>query len=125
MVWLYFSPVHCGYYYLPPCLLVGNEMERCLIKYAAVVQVQLMAEEEAVRAAPNFTKPLRNVEAPEGQNIHLEARLSPTGDSTMRIEWTVNGKPLKTGIKLFCKKTSLVIRNRFFRIPDPKPIPYF
>ncbi len=70
-----------------------------MFKYAAVVQVQLMAEEEAVRAAPNFTKPLRNVEAPEGQNIHLEARLSPTGDSTMRIEWTVNGKPLKTGIK--------------------------
>jgi hypothetical protein len=92
-----FITSHCGYY-LPLCLLV-EEMGRCLFKYAAVVQVQLMAEEEAVRAAPNFTKPLRNVEAPEGQNIHLEARLSPTGDSTMRIEWTVNGKPLKTGIK--------------------------
>ncbi len=86
-----------------------------MFKYNAVIQVQLMAEEEAVRAAPNFTKPLRNVEAPEGQNIHLEARLSPTGDSTMRIEWTVNGKPLKTGIKSICIPLT--------SIADPNPDP--
>ena len=46
---------------------------------------------------PKFTKMLKNVETMEGQNVHLEARLSPTGDSTMKVEWTVNGKPLKTG----------------------------
>ena len=47
---------------------------------------------------PQFTKPLKNVvESVEGQTVHLEARLSPTGDSTMKVEWTVNGKPLKTG----------------------------
>lgn len=47
---------------------------------------------------PKFTKPLKNiVESVEGQTVHLEARLSPTGDSTMKVEWTVNGKPLKTG----------------------------
>jgi len=40
---------------------------------------------------------LKNVEVMEGQNVHLEARLSPTGDPTMRVEWTLNGKPLKTG----------------------------
>lgn len=49
---------------------------------------------------PKFTKLLKNVEAVEGQTIHLEARLSPTGDSTMKVEWTVNGKPLKTGHKI-------------------------
>lgn len=47
---------------------------------------------------PKFTKTLKNtVEAVEGQTVHLEARLSPTGDSSMKVEWTVNGKPLKTG----------------------------
>ena len=55
---------------------------------------------------PKFTKQLKNVETMEGQNVHLEARLSPTGDSTMKVEWTVNGKPLKTGNfflkNLFC-----------------------
>ena len=59
--------------------------------------VKLSTEEDVVKVAPTFTKPLKNIEAGEGQNIHLEARLAPTGDSTMRVEWTVNGKPLKTG----------------------------
>merc|ERR1719474_1512441 len=67
------------------------------ISYLESEKVKLVSEEEAVKAAPTFTKPLKNIEAPEGQNIHLEARLTPTGDSTMRVEWTVNGKPLKTG----------------------------
>ncbi len=46
---------------------------------------------------PKFTKTLKDTQGMEGQTIHLEARLSPTGDSTMKVEWTVNGKPLKTG----------------------------
>jgi hypothetical protein len=46
---------------------------------------------------PQFTKNPKNVETVEGQQVHLEARLSPTGDSTMKVEWTLNGKPLKTG----------------------------
>lgn len=52
---------------------------------------------------PQFTKSLKNVEVVEGQTVHLEARLSPTGDSTMKVEWTVNGKPLKTGNFLHLK----------------------
>merc|ERR1719402_158301 len=72
-----------------------NAMQQ--INYLETQKVHLCAEEEAVKASPTFSKPLKNTEAAEGQNIHLEARLSPTGDSTMRVEWTVNGKPLKTG----------------------------
>ena len=67
------------------------------INYLEAEKVKLVSEEEVVKVAPTFTKPLKNIEAGEGQNIHLEARLAPTGDSTMRVEWTVNGKPLKTG----------------------------
>lgn len=54
-------------------------------------------EEVVVKQPPQFTKMLKNVDAIEGQNVHLEARLSPTGDPTMRVEWTLNGRPLKTG----------------------------
>ena len=54
-------------------------------------------EDVVVRQPPQFTKMLKNAEVVEGQNVHLEARLSPTGDSTMKVEWTLNGKPLKTG----------------------------
>merc|ERR1719342_1221740 len=67
------------------------------INYLEAEKVKLVSEEEVVKVAPTFTKPLKNIEAGEGQNIHLEARLAPTGDSTMSVEWTVNGKPLKTG----------------------------
>ena len=67
------------------------------ISYLESEKVKMTMEEETVKAAPSFTKSLKNVEAPEGQNIHLEARVSPTGDPTLKIEWTVNGKPLKSG----------------------------
>ena len=65
------------------------------------MQLQVV-DEGASRQPPNFVKSLKNVEATEGNNVHLEARLMPTGDSTMRLEWTVNGVPLKTGT--FCAK---------------------
>ena len=67
------------------------------INYLEAEKVKMVSEEQVVNVAPTFTKPLKNIEAGEGQNIHLEARLAPTGDSSMRVEWTVNGKPLKTG----------------------------
>ena len=74
-----------------------NESAMQQISYLEAEKVTLKSEEEAMAVAPSFTKPLKSVESPEGQNIHLEARLAPTGDSTMRVEWTVNGKSLKTG----------------------------
>jgi hypothetical protein len=47
--------------------------------------------------APSFTRPLHNIETMEGTNIHLECRLQPVGDPSMRVEWFVNGVPIKTG----------------------------
>ncbi len=67
------------------------------INYLEQKPLQAPLEDEAVRQPPSFTKSLKSVEATEGNNVHLEARLMPTGDSTMRLEWTVNGVPLKTG----------------------------
>ncbi|XP_035212215.1 LOW QUALITY PROTEIN: titin-like, partial [Stegodyphus dumicola] len=54
-------------------------------------------EETIITQLPTFTKPLHNIETIEGTNIHLECRLAPVGDPTMRIEWLVNGAPLKVG----------------------------
>ena len=33
----------------------------------------------------------------EGKNVHLECRLEPMGDPTMRVEWFFNGKPITVG----------------------------
>lgn len=54
-------------------------------------------EDITIMQAPQFTRPLHNIESLEGTNIHLECRLQPVGDPTMRVEWFVNGVPVKTG----------------------------
>ena len=54
-------------------------------------------EEMSIDQAPVFTKPLHNIETAEGTNIHLECRLIPVGDSSMRVDWLVNGQPIRTG----------------------------
>lgn len=44
---------------------------------------------------PVFTAPLQNVELVEGQSAHLECRLIPVGDPTLKVEWFFNEKPLQ------------------------------
>lgn len=55
--------------------------------------------------APVFTVPLANIEnLREGENAHYEARLTPTDDPKLKVEWYWNGKPLKAGsrFRTFC-----------------------
>merc|ERR1719342_519852 len=55
--------------------------------------------------APRFTVPIANIDKlKEGENAHFEARLIPTDDPTLSIEWFWNGKALKAGsrIRTFC-----------------------
>ncbi|XP_046465810.1 titin isoform X2 [Neodiprion pinetum] len=54
-------------------------------------------EDVTVLQAPQFSRPLHNIETVELTNVHLECRLQPVGDSTMRVEWFVNGRPVTTG----------------------------
>ncbi|KAK0090259.1 hypothetical protein PV325_001954 [Microctonus aethiopoides] len=54
-------------------------------------------EDVTVVQAPQFTRPLHNIETVELTNVHLECRLQPVGDATMRVDWFVNGNPVTTG----------------------------
>lgn len=54
-------------------------------------------EEVTVLQAPQFTRPLHNIETVEGTNVHMECRLQPVGDSSMRVEWFCNGRAVKVG----------------------------
>lgn len=48
--------------------------------------------------APVFTVPLANIDSlREGESAHFEARLIPTDDPKLKVEWFWNNKPLKTG----------------------------
>lgn len=55
--------------------------------------------------APVFTVPLANIDnLREGESSHFEARLIPTDDPKLKVEWFWNGRPLKTGsrFRTFC-----------------------
>lgn len=54
-------------------------------------------EDVTVVQAPQFTRPLHNIETVELTNVHLECRLQPVGDASMRVDWFVNGKAVTTG----------------------------
>lgn len=54
-------------------------------------------QESIITQKPTFTRPLHNVETVEGANVHLECRLQPVGDPTMRVEWYRNSVPIKVG----------------------------
>jgi titin len=54
--------------------------------------------EETSRSKPIFTQTLTDPQPmPEGKNIHLECRLEPMGDPSMRVEWYFNGKAITVG----------------------------
>lgn len=50
---------------------------------------------------PVFTAPLQNLDAvAEGSNAHLECRLIPVGDPTLKVEWFRNEKPLEDSSRI-------------------------
>lgn len=55
-------------------------------------------EETIVTQAPIFTTKLNGpTELVEGQSAHYECRIEPYPDSSLKVEWFHNGKPLATG----------------------------
>ena len=60
---------------------------------------------ERAGMAPKFTVPLSNIDnLKESENAHFEARLVPTDDPRLKVEWYWNGKPMKysSRIRQFC-----------------------
>merc|ERR1719232_2263155 len=76
------------------------------IQHLESMKMRTSAEENiASGVAPRFTVPIENMNnLKEGENAHFEARLIPTDDPTLNIEWYWNGKALKAGsrIRTFC-----------------------
>jgi titin len=45
--------------------------------------------------APKFVKAFTDTTVTEGDKAYIEATLEPKEDSTIRLEWQINGKPLQ------------------------------
>jgi hypothetical protein len=94
---------------------------------AALEQIQMLEDSSRYRKhvtddvtivqPPQFTRPLHNLETIEGTNVHLECRLQPVGDPTMRVDWFVNGRPVPTGKYGCLTNTSSFLVYRVFWFP--------
>ena len=54
-------------------------------------------QEETTTQAPVFTSSPKSIEVSEGQKAHFEARIIPVSDPTLKIDWFLNGQPIKLG----------------------------
>ncbi|GMT09920.1 hypothetical protein PFISCL1PPCAC_1217, partial [Pristionchus fissidentatus] len=57
-------------------------------------------EDRGCDSAPQFIGDLRDIAINEHEDIHLDLRVNPINDPTMRVEWFVNGAPLLTGSRV-------------------------
>lgn len=88
---------------------VPKEMEGGLDKLQKLEDTAWMRRQmdvaEKSGMAPRFTVPLNNIDGlKEGENAHFEARLVPTDDPRLKVEWYFNGKPMRHSARIrhFC-----------------------
>lgn len=57
--------------------------------------------DESVNQKPAFIRPLRNLgQLEEGRNAHFEGQLTPVNDSTMKVEWYKDGRPITASSRI-------------------------
>ena len=69
--------------------------------YLIIYLSRLEAHEESTSQAPVFTSSPKSIEVMEGQKAHFEARIIPVSDPTLKVEWFLNGQPIRQGINVF------------------------
>ncbi|KAL1449157.1 hypothetical protein WDU94_000380 [Cyamophila willieti] len=72
-----------------------RKLEESLYRKEEIVPDQEQAD------PPVFITQLQdNLNVPEGDRVHLECRVEPRTDPTMRIDWFFNGRPFNTGSRV-------------------------
>ena len=70
------------------------------VEHTQQQQVVTLVQEEKV-PAPKFTRKLQNLEGRmEGSSVKLEAQVTPTSDSSMKIEWFKDGRPITASSRI-------------------------
>lgn len=80
-------------------LLLESEHTEALakIKYLESKHQRTAEEELSAPEAPQFGRPLKDINLEEGQPAHFESTLTPVNDASMKVEWLCNGKPVPNG----------------------------
>ena len=56
---------------------------------------QARREEEVSRyGPPSFVTPLNDLTIMEGEKAHLDAKVAPVGDPSIKVEWYCNGQAI-------------------------------
>lgn len=64
--------------------------------YQAAQHYKTVAEPPESTAPPVFKTPIKDqLNIKEGGFAHYEARLEPIGDSTLKVEWLKDGRPVE------------------------------
>ena len=77
-----------------------TESKSQMSQFQALEQKQSRHEiyqEETTAQAPVFTSSMKSIEVKEGQRAHFECRIIPVSDPTLKIQWFLNGQPIKQG----------------------------
>lgn len=64
--------------------------------YQQAMQQKYVQEQPETNIPPVFKTPIKDQNSiREGGFAHFEARLEPIGDSTLRVEWLKDGRPVE------------------------------
>lgn len=70
-----------------------------LESYYQSIQQKYVQEQQEVTTPPEFKTPIKDqINIREGGFAHYEARLEPVGDSTLRVEWLKDGRPVEASM---------------------------
>ena len=71
-----------------------NDPEVIYLKHVErTAQQQQRQEEEVSRyGPPSFLTPLNDLTIMEGEKAHLDAKVAPVGDPSIKVEWYCNGQ---------------------------------
>lgn len=70
-----------------------------MLENRRLVHMDHSEEDSLSREPPSFKSQLKSCEVLEGKAVHLEAKLMPTNDPNMKVEWLHNGAPVQTGLR--------------------------
>ncbi|KAG0723051.1 Titin [Chionoecetes opilio] len=82
--------------------LIGDSIHPDAMKKIGELETpktETVTTKEPVFEIPMFISHLNDVENTEGDNAHFECRVEPSRDPTMKIDWSINGKPLRAATR--------------------------
>lgn len=110
-----------------PCVQILNNLTEIMYLFRQQLLMKTAAEMAEVSTAPVFKTELRDATAREGGYAHLEARLEPVGDPTLKVEWLKDGRPMEAsqycGFVLSVKLHCIFILKLIIQILDTDMYP--